>query len=335
MMQKTRTKLRTAQAVLLLSGCLPGAEQQGDPATSAESPPSLMSGTTASTSEVTDTFTQSPSTVVDLLFIVDNSCSMWEEQMALVASAPAFMNPFIGSGLDYHIGVVSTDMNDPSHAGKLRQHDGHLYIDDQTPDPESVFSRMVALGVSGFWTEQGRDAGYSALVTHAQDANAGFLRPTSGLHVIVVSDNDDHSSLYTHDEWVAYLHDEQGVRPHTTLSGIVGLTDGPVISEVGTAYIEASNEVGGALWEISAVDLDPALEDIAAISSQPNLSFPLSSTPVLGTLRVEVLDDGVTFAFVEDLDWTYNASENSVVFLAFVPSPGATIQVHYAVVPDP
>jgi hypothetical protein len=64
---------------------------------------------------------------------------MQEEQTALTGSFDSFVNYFVGSGLDYHIGVVSTDQDDPNHKGKLREFNGHRWIDDSVSNPEAIF----------------------------------------------------------------------------------------------------------------------------------------------------------------------------------------------------
>ena len=110
-----------------------------------------------------DRVVQVPEPAVDVLFVVDNSCSMEEEQNALAQNFPAFMSFFEGSGLDWHIGVVSTDMWDPNHSGKLRQISGFNYIDSSTPNPYQVFSQMAVMGTGGDSEEQGRAAAYTAL----------------------------------------------------------------------------------------------------------------------------------------------------------------------------
>src|SRR5688572_17447955 len=49
---------------------------------------------------------------VDVLWMIDNSSSMGDEQTALGENFPLFMDFFLNSGLDYHIGVTSSDVDD-------------------------------------------------------------------------------------------------------------------------------------------------------------------------------------------------------------------------------
>ena len=83
----------------------------------------------------TDAILQVTTPEVDILWTIDNSCSMYDEQTQLTQNFPVFMEYFTGSGLDYHVGVVSTDLDNPSHSGKLRTTGGIKYIEPDTPNP--------------------------------------------------------------------------------------------------------------------------------------------------------------------------------------------------------
>ena len=52
----------------------------------------------------TDEFSQNTAAMVDILWVVDNSGSMQEEQQGLGESFEAFIQNLIASGVDYHIG---------------------------------------------------------------------------------------------------------------------------------------------------------------------------------------------------------------------------------------
>src|SRR5690606_32353854 len=67
----------------------------------------------------TDRIRQVTQPMVDVLWVVDDSGSMYDEQVALSSNFPDFFEFFDGSGLDYHIGVVSTDMDASNRKGKL------------------------------------------------------------------------------------------------------------------------------------------------------------------------------------------------------------------------
>ncbi|MEQ1508339.1 MAG: hypothetical protein ABMB14_39275, partial [Myxococcota bacterium] len=113
--------------------------------------------------EWTDRIVQVTVPKVDVLWTIDNSSSMGNEQRTLIENFPAFADYFVGSGLDYHIGVISTDVVNPSHDGSLQGAGGYLYIDGETVDPIDVFSAMATLGTNALGEECGLGAAFHAL----------------------------------------------------------------------------------------------------------------------------------------------------------------------------
>ena len=67
-----------------------------------------------------DTFQQVRRNTVDILLVVDDSCSMAEEQDKLAANFDAFIAAFEGVDVDWRIGLTTTDLADQDSAGHLR-----------------------------------------------------------------------------------------------------------------------------------------------------------------------------------------------------------------------
>ena len=126
----------------------------------------------------TDVITQIAKPEVDVLWVIDNSCSMAEEQTTLVNNFDAFIGYFLDSGLDWHIGVTSTDMRDngiPGNFGTLRSIGEIRYIDEDTPNPIETFRQMASLVVTGSGNETGISAAYNAIAVHgAPGPNQAF-----------------------------------------------------------------------------------------------------------------------------------------------------------------
>jgi hypothetical protein len=172
-------------------------------------------------------------TALDVLFVVDNSSSMIEEQQALIAGFPDFIEVLenLDGGLpDIHIGVVSTDVgagpfSDPScplsgDDGVLRVPDSRCGIttderflrsapvtDDRATNfggsLTEAFGCMAALSVTGCGFEQPLKALRRTLES---GANEGFRRPGALLAIVFLTDEDDCSAmddgLYTPDDTV-------------------------------------------------------------------------------------------------------------------------------------
>lgn len=170
-------------------------------------------------------------TPADILFVVDNSGSMADEQENLARNFDAFIEQIAGAG-DYQIGVVTTDTtignpdegeqagllistfstNPPNYLisldnqsctnagiahGCFRGPDAATRIisSQRTPDAMQqieAFRRNVRVGSCGSGEEQGLRAMQLALgKTEAGGCNEGFLRDNANLVIIIVSDEPD------------------------------------------------------------------------------------------------------------------------------------------------
>lgn len=295
---------------------------------------------------------------VDILFVIDNSCSMEEEQAYLAGNFQSFLSYFLVSGLDYHIGVVSTDMNHPNHSGKLQARSGYRYIDSETPNAAQVFAQMAQLGTLGSGWERGRDAVFTAIdLRRDQPSNEGFYRHGAALDVIFVSDEDDVSELITRAEFHQWLDGLKWSPEMVTLHSIVApnlFGDCSVAFSVGTEYLASSAYTGGQTFSICETNWEPMLDTLGLEASGLKREYFLTKVPVIDSLEVEVVlesDEGrVTVEFVTcgpedelavpDCEVLYVPTRNSVVFLEYIPDPGAEvvatyfIQAEYAAAPD-
>jgi hypothetical protein len=171
---------------------------------------------------------------IDILFVIDNSGSMGEEQAALGVNFPLFMavlNGIEGGLPNVHIGVVSSNVgvggyNIPGCIGQgdngALQADGNVlvagqpkctavptgkkYIEDVLPDGattriknysgtlEDTFTCIATLGTDGCGFEQHLESMKRAL-DGTQPGNGDFLRKDAFLAVIIIADEDDCSAV--------------------------------------------------------------------------------------------------------------------------------------------
>jgi len=269
---------------------------------------------------------------VDVLFVVDNSCSMEEEQEALGANFDAFLDYFLGSGLDYHVGVVSTDMNDPLHSGALRNVNGFRWIEEGTSDPELVFDAMVTMGVEGHWQEKGRAAAYTAIELLRDTDNQGFIRDDAGMHVTVVSDEDDESdgSPISRQEYIDWMLNARDNRQLVSFNAVVGPATGcKTALEPGSDYLSISQAVGGVQWSICSDDWSRVLELLGFRAAGLQQEFYLSQLPVEDTISVSVEAGGVVRQFTPQTEFTYDPARNSITFVDYLPQPLEEITIDY------
>src|SRR5262245_14986294 len=140
-----------------------------------------------------DTFSQAPSNEVDLLWVVDDSYSMGNEQSTLAEGFESFAGGLETSGTDFHIGVITTsfDDQDPNRAVLVGDPPFLTMNDDYVRLFEE---RATAVGVSGSDKEKGLAAAVEAVslqMTSFGGLNEYFIRPEAQLMVVVVSDEDD------------------------------------------------------------------------------------------------------------------------------------------------
>ncbi len=144
---------------------------------------------------------------MDILFVVDNSGSMSEEQANLAKNFPGFakvLNEYktpSGMLLDYHVGVVTTDVT--SHAsgdsGQLRQTKtcpaAHEYLSRDDAAVETTLACLAKVGTLGDTTEQPLAAVQLALSsTLKTGVNAGFRRDDAVLAIVILTDEEDQSA---------------------------------------------------------------------------------------------------------------------------------------------
>lgn len=297
----------------------------------------LGEGTELPEGFVEDRFVQFLVPASDVLFVVDNSCSMANEQAALGENFSTFLDAILESETDIHVGVVSTDMSDPQHQGRLRRSGAYPWVDLDTPDPAFHFGGMVSLGTAGDPMERGREAAFAALETRRVE-NFGFLREQASLHVVVVSDEDDDSSddAIPSDEFVEYLRGLKFAPYSTTFSSVVGpegATLDPYAScsaEYGAAYIDLTRAIGGREWSICRSDWGPVLAELGAVASGLRTSFFLTRRPVAGTLEVDVEIDGEVIVFEgPNSGWLYDERRNQIALVNYVPPEGAEVIARY------
>lgn len=166
-----------------------------------------------------------PNNKVDILFVVDNSGSMTEEQAEIANKFSGFVtnlrNPITGQTLDYRIAIATTD----NQSGSQEWKDGKLvpfrsspttatsyyWIDNVTPNQTSLFANTIRRPESLRCYQNGYSANTCArienisgdergILTAVKAANRytqsplSFIRSDAALHVIFVSDEDERSN---------------------------------------------------------------------------------------------------------------------------------------------
>jgi hypothetical protein len=168
-----------------------------------------------------DLFVQNTVRKVDILWVIQNSGSMASHQAQLAQNFTSFISFLLSADppIDFHIGVVSTDTDNPQESGKLHGFNstpagafigctptsfgdgGFQTVCNTQPaggDPsssvETAFTQMSAVGTQGSSHQRGLYASYLALSRPENLDNgsgAGFVRNDAALYVVYVGSEDD------------------------------------------------------------------------------------------------------------------------------------------------
>lgn len=144
---------------------------------------------------------------MDILFVIDNSGSMSEEQTNLTANFPKFieiLNTFRDGTLDYRVGVTTTSFRAEilgvplgnAAEGALLKGDAMVrpWLERSDANVIETFTDLASVGLGGSGNEQPLRASQAALTERVVDgSNAGFLRDDALLAIIILTDEDDAS----------------------------------------------------------------------------------------------------------------------------------------------
>jgi len=300
-----------------------------------------------------DTFLQEGTDRVDILWVVDNSISMSNEQEKVAAGFQQFI---VGMNMseyaDFHLGIVTTDMDlSNPEAGLLIGDPPYLTRDDAYV---ADFMGRVMVGTEGSDKERGLQAAYTALTDpDALAHNGDFLRTEAVLALVFVSDENDCSDnnwlddeqdgalCYDIDEqlvptadYIRRFHGLKGPGGRVVASGIIGppVSEGCEHSWPGKRYQAVSQELEGVEGNICETDYLVIMDEIGARISAPQRTFYLTYPAIEETLVVEV--DGALVEAEGGAVWLYDPEYARVDFVGeYAPEFGSTIDIAYDIAP--
>jgi hypothetical protein len=303
---------------------------------------------------VEDDFLQKTAVASDILFVVDDSASMADEQENLANNFNFFASYLFNSDVDYHIGVVRGDMSrdSPSLWGQLVGLPPYI-----EPDTEygihTFVDTVISLGDKGIGDcESGFEASHRALESPMADGlNSGFYRDDALLLVVMVTDEDDRTTepfcdpdliVGAPDDWTDWFLDKKGFADLMRLGIIAGFdpddntTPADCESDLGVAYAahayrHAADQIPESITHsICNPDWSSVMTELGIAAAGLSREFNLSRVPEwdyeADTPLLEVwMDrkDGAGFVPVQPLwaespdpsnPWEYDRVKNAVMF---------------------
>jgi hypothetical protein len=314
-----------------------------------------------------DTFYQSATDMVDILWVIDNSLSMADEQAEVADKFGEFIESIESTGLDFHVGVITTDMESTDIGrGQLLGDPSFLTRDD---DYIASFQDRIQVGIQGSDREKGLDAAISAHPEpRVSSSTAGFLRDGAVLSIIFVSDENDctdrgaldgyaeANACYEHSDDLVPIFDlieeYDAIKPddqRTLISAIIGpeITENCDGAVPGFRYETMANAFGGITSSICQSSFSDIMERLGLQASGMLSSFQLTYDAVQDTIEIYI-DDASAFGETVELDgetwvqipqdsangWSYDSTYSLIYFHGdAVPPRDATIKIEYEVVP--
>lgn len=283
-------------------------------------------------------FIQEQQSDVDVIWAIDNSCSMSEEVDELNARFPTFIQAFANLGLDFQIAAIPADGN--TTCATFTE-----VIDKNTPDPVTAFTDQTAAILSGqvgasCYGEEGFAATRAAL-----QANPNFLRPDATLAVIAVSDEPEQSGESAQ-SFVNWLQGRKPSPNDVSFSAMVGPASGQggfgfgacpnnshpdADAEAAPRYHAAINRSGGVWGSLCTFDFDPFLRHTSFVAAGLEFRFELTDVPFsFSPAAIDVLVNGQPVDWGLPNGWTFDPDTNSIEFHGTsIPGPGASIVITY------
>jgi hypothetical protein len=245
----------------------------------------------------------------DLVFFVDRSCSMKDDEANMRANLGLLVEDLSTAGTDWQA-MVTVDDNG-CHTGD--------FFDEGTSDLGDAFGEALS-SAPGTFTE----AGLTILANGLERAvgggcNDGFLRSDAKTIAVAISDEPEQSPK----SWEHYVERIQRVAPTAAIVAIVGdLPDGCSTAMAGTGYVEAALASGGTALSICSGDWGRYFASIGGlVHGEAGDRFVLSEQPEPDSIQVDV--DGEIWT-----GWSYEEATNEVV-LGSRPEPLALITIRY------
>jgi len=294
-----------------------------------------------------DVFIQEQDDAVDILFVVDDSISMRQEQELLALGFFRFVERLQEEEMDFHLGVVSTDMDDKNpDAGRLLGIPAVLTEADD--DFTQRFMDRVQVGTEGSDKEQGLEAGVVA-VEHPE--NEGFLRDEATLAVIFVSDENDCSNdgtllddsdgsrcydyreaLVSSQDYIRRYQGLKGLDGRVVASGIIGppASEGCEDSWPGQRYETVIGKLDGVEGNICEADYEQILTDMGDRIAGPIRVFQLTYAAVEDTIELRV--DNTLIEPDPTSGWVYDEVFWMIRFEGeYVPAPSSRLTINYTI----
>ncbi len=284
-------------------------------------------GTSTGGVSVTENFSQSASQTkkLDILWVVDDSGSMADEQADLGDYFSDFITDFITKNVDFKMGITTTDASTADRRGNMVSGSDTKLTSAKAHASEAQFlldfKNLVNVGIVGSGREKGLESAEGFMTKYAST----WMRSDAYLAIVIISDEEDQSLSKTPTQ---YANVFKALKSSAGLVKVYSIVDKTLSNNAGNVstgfqrYADVSNLTAGTVADITQ-NFSTVLSEMGDEIINLLDSFALANTPISGTLRVYVNN-------VETTSYSYDASSRSIKFASGnLPPVGATVKVTY------
>ncbi len=307
------------------------------------------------TRHVCDQFIAEENAKADIIWVVDDSGSMEDDQEAVRAAADAMEEVLTSAQVDYRLGVARMFAEDENDRRRGRLEGGGF-----TRDLEE-FKETIVVGADGGW-EPGLETGILALDRLSPPTPAGaaededLLREDAAPIIIFMSDERDQAvecaacgacdaqegeSFFCADpqgqQVIDRFVEDYNNRGATTFAIVGDLPTGCRQTgqrddfEPGQGYVEVANATGGQFGSLCG-DMRQNLEDVARAATGVASAYQLRFVPASATIRVAIgpAGSGRVIERSRENGFDYDAVTNKIIFFGdALPAKGDEVVVGY------
>lgn len=265
------------------------------------------------------------SSMLDILFVIDDSGSMGLHQQKLLANVDGIVRAAKASGVDIHAGVITTSVSGSvapaASGGGLLVGSVKKYAATADGDFDSVLSNNLkaAMTTWGAATEQPFEAARLALSEPmASGPNRGFVRTDAALAIFLLTDADDQSPSPI--EYYFNMVKALKVSAPVSLTAAYVPTAQPTCDTQGeppaVRIEEALAKFGSQASSVSLCDADFATKlnqigdgfGVAAIRT-----VQLKLAPILSTMHIAFGNQNIEAGDLE-YGWVYDPAKMQIIF---------------------
>ena len=274
---------------------------------------------------VVENFTQAQAKdgKVDILWVIDDSGSMGDEQKALAYNFDVFIHEFLEKNIDFKMAITTTDGSSYKNGRSVCDFRVLDATAANTNESKFVkdFASCIKVGTRGSGREQGLQTSESFVSRYIEN----WMRSDAYLVVVYVSDEEDQSSKSVQ----AYVDNFKGLKKTSGLIKLYSIVTEKKTSNrwetIGSRYLAASEETGGSTAHIKN-DFYQVLREMGGKIVNLIDSFALSNQPYEDKVEVKVNGSAISSGY------TYDNQSRSIKFVeGKVPNEGSKIEVSYAI----